>query len=70
MNISYCSQIKNRFHQFRETFDHNFDHIRNNNNTEWIIVDCDSNDGIREFMQDFIPEDRVYYYTTDRKSVV
>jgi len=69
MKISYCSQIKNRFHQFVKTFDHNFNHIQSHNNTEWIIVDCDSNDGIREFMQDFISIDRIYYYTTlDYKS--
>ena len=65
MLISYCSQRKNRFHQFYETFEHNLYQINKHENTEWIIVDCDSNDGIRDFMQKFIelnPISRVYYY--------
>jgi glycosyltransferase involved in cell wall biosynthesis len=67
MIISYCSQIKNRFHQFAETFEHNLEKIKKHENTEWIIVDCNSDDGVREFMQKFIESEnisRIHYYLT------
>jgi predicted glycosyltransferase involved in capsule biosynthesis len=66
MIISYCSQIKNRFHQLRETFSHNLEKIRINENVEWIIVDCGSSDGLSSFMNNFInsPDyfNRIHYY--------
>ena len=68
MIISYCSQIKNRFHQLRETFYHNLEKIRINENVEWIIVDCGSSDELSSFMNNFIksPEyfNRIHYYRT------
>lgn len=64
MVISYCSQIKNRFYQFKQTFHHNINHIKNNPNTEWIIVDCDSQDGLYEYMLKFGIMDRIHYYKT------
>jgi glycosyltransferase involved in cell wall biosynthesis len=64
MLISYCSQVKNRFYQFEQTFKHNLDHIINNLNTEWIIVDCDSNDGLYNHMRNLGIIDRVHYYRT------
>lgn len=68
MLISYCSQIKNRFYQFKQTFNHNLEIIKNNENTEWIIVDCDSSDDMSDFMKYFIKSskhiDRIQYYRT------
>ena len=54
MLISYCSQIKNRFYQFKQTFYHNLEIIKNNKNTEWIIVDCDSSDDMSDFMNSLL----------------
>jgi len=68
MLISYCSQIKNRFYQFKQTFNHNLEIIKNNENTEWIIVDCDSSDDMSDFMKYFIKSpkhiNRIHYYRT------
>jgi len=68
MLISYCSQIKNRFYQFNQTFYHNLEIIKNNENTEWIIVDCDSYDDMSDFMNYFIKSpkhiSRIHYYKT------
>jgi len=65
MKISFCSQIKNRFNQFSQTFAHNLDKINNHDNTEWLIVDCGSDDGLKEFMREFTAsrvEPRIKYY--------
>jgi predicted glycosyltransferase involved in capsule biosynthesis len=68
MLISYCSQIKNRFYQFKQTFEHNLDVVRINENTEWIIVDCESCDEMSDFMNYFIKSpkyfNRIHYYRT------
>ena len=67
MIISYCSQIKNRFHQFSQTFQHNLEKIQTHKNTEWVIVDCESDDGMQGFMKEFVDsgvEPRVRYYRT------
>jgi glycosyltransferase involved in cell wall biosynthesis len=44
------------------------DAIRTNENTEWVIVDCGSRDGVSEFMKEFINSpghcDRIHYYRT------
>jgi predicted glycosyltransferase involved in capsule biosynthesis len=64
MIISYCSQIKNRIHQLKQTIESNLQHIQNNKNTEWIIVDCDSNDGLYDYIKNFGPIERVRYYKT------
>jgi hypothetical protein len=69
MLISYCSQVKNRFYQFEKTFKHNLDHIINNLNTEWIIVDCDSKDDLYNYINKLGKIDRFHYYRTlDYKS--
>jgi glycosyltransferase involved in cell wall biosynthesis len=62
MIISYCSQVKNRLYQLKQTIQYNLDHIKNNKNTEWIIIDCHSNDGLYEFMRALGQIDRVHYY--------
>jgi glycosyltransferase involved in cell wall biosynthesis len=64
MIISYCSQVKNRFYQFQQTFSHNINHIKNNPDTEWIIVDCDSRDGLYQYMLKLGITDRVHYHRT------
>lgn len=64
MLISYCSQVKNRLYQLKRTIDLNLQHICNNRNTEWIIVDCDSNDGLYEYIKKFGPIERFHYYKT------
>jgi len=53
VSISLCSQVKNRIHQFSQTFKHNVSLIKSIDNIEWNIVDCNSNDGISEFMESF-----------------
>jgi glycosyltransferase involved in cell wall biosynthesis len=62
--ISYCSQVKNRFYQFQKTFKNNLEHLINNKDTEWVIVDCGSTDGLYEFLKDFGTADRLHYYKT------
>jgi predicted glycosyltransferase involved in capsule biosynthesis len=62
MLISYCSQVKNRFYQFQQTFKNNLEHLISNKDTEWIIVDCDSTDGLYEHIRALGPIDRFYYY--------
>lgn len=62
--ISYYSQVKNRFFQFKKTFRHNLGHISSHNETEWIIVDCGSNDGIYEYVSKIKLPERVKYYRT------
>lgn len=72
MTISYYSQVKNRLHQFKQTAKINLEHIKNNPETEWIIVDCNSKDGFYEYMYDLGSIDRVHYYKTlnyDRYSI-
>lgn len=64
MLISYCSQVKNRLHQFKQTFKTNFEHIKSNKNTEWIIVDCDSSDDLYNYIKNIGHMDRVHYYRT------
>lgn len=53
-SISICSQIKNRFYQFKETFYENLDTINRYPNTTWTIVDIASNDGIENFFNTFL----------------
>lgn len=51
MKISICTQIKNRLHQFEETFKKNIDEINKHENIEWVIVDVNSNDGLKNFIE-------------------
>lgn len=62
--ISYYSQIKNRLHQFKQTVEANLEHIQNNPNTEWVIVDCGSQDGLYEYMRNFVGISGLHYYRT------
>ena len=62
MIVSYYSQVKNRFYQFQQTFKSNLDHLISNDDIEWIIVDCDSTDGLYEYIRDLGPIDRFHYY--------
>lgn len=62
MKISFCTQIKNRFHQFEQVF---FDNLQNINmskyNIEWIIVDMNSDDGLNNFIKPYISQNISYY---------
>jgi len=64
MFISYCTQIKNRLPQFEQVFAHNLAHVLDNPDTEWVIVDCDSSDGLDAFIADEFPvfPAHVHYY--------
>jgi hypothetical protein len=64
MTISYCSQVKNRLYQFKQTVGLNLEHIAKNKNTEWVIVDCGSTDGLYNYMKKLGVMDRVHYYKT------
>jgi glycosyltransferase involved in cell wall biosynthesis len=64
MIISYCSQVKNRLYQFKKTVQSNLKHIQDNANTEWIIVDCNSSDGLYQYIRKIDLGQRVHYYRT------
>jgi len=64
MTISYCSQVKNRLYQFKQTVGLNLEHIAKNKNTEWVIVDCGSTDGLYNYMKKLGVMDRIHYYKT------
>jgi hypothetical protein len=53
-SIVICSQVKNRFYQFKETFYENLNTINRYPNVTWTIVDIGSNDGIEEFFAQFL----------------
>ncbi len=46
--ISFCTWIKNRFHQFSQVWELNLSHM--NPNDEWVIVDAGSNDGFESWV--------------------
>lgn len=48
--ISFCTWIKNRFHQFKEVLPINLERMRDD--CEWIIVDIDSDDEFSSFKTD------------------
>ena len=50
MKISFCTSICNRLHQLSQTFDHNVSLIQENPDTEWVILNFGSDDGLHEFM--------------------
>ena len=62
MKISICSQVKNRLHQFKQTFEHNFATVNRYSNVEWNIVDINSNDGLDNFLDTYISNDKIQYY--------
>ena len=53
-NITICTQIKNRFYQFEQTFNHNISIINKYDNVNWTIVDIQSNDGLENFFEQFL----------------
>ena len=64
-SISICSQVKNRFYQFKETFYENLDTINRYPNATWTIVDIGSNDGIEDFFAQFLSsysQNNINYY--------
>jgi hypothetical protein len=64
-SINICSQVKNRFYQFKETFYENLDTINRYANVTWTIVDMDSNDGMKNFFSQFLSsynQNNINYY--------
>jgi len=59
--IIICSQIKNRLHQFKQTFEHNIDVINKYNNVIWNIIDIHSIDGFKNFIKPYISTKINYY---------
>lgn len=49
--ISICTQIKNRLYQFKETFYRNYETINKYENVQWTIVDINSTDGLKNFIE-------------------
>jgi len=65
LKISICTQIKNRLYQFRKTFNKNINILKNKKNVEWIIVDCESSDGLDEYLSGYINRyNFIKYYRT------
>jgi hypothetical protein len=53
--ITICSQIKNRLHQFKDTFCENVETINKYDyDINWTIVDINSDDGLDSFLYDFL----------------
>lgn len=50
MKVSFCTTCCNRLHQFVQTLDKNYDLIKNNPNTEWVIVNYNSSDDTHKFI--------------------
>lgn len=50
MKISFCTAICNRLYQFSQTIDHNAKLISEDKDTEWIIFNFGSTDGLHDFM--------------------
>lgn len=69
MKISFCTTCCNRLHQFRQTFESNIEIISQNEETEWVIADLSSDDGLHEFMMARLPSlpPRVIYAVERRK---
>ena len=65
MKISICSQIKNRLYQFSKTFPKNIETLKNSRDIEWIIVDCESSDGLDQYLKEYLIQyDFLKYYRT------
>jgi hypothetical protein len=65
LEIGICTQIKNRLYQFKDTFYENIDTISKYDNINWTIVDIHSNDGIDNFLQNFLSSyqnNHIHYY--------
>jgi predicted glycosyltransferase involved in capsule biosynthesis len=62
MIISYCSQVKNRLYQLKKTIKSNLKHIEDNLNTEWVVMDYGSTDGLYQYMRMIDLGKRIHYY--------
>ena len=65
MKISICTQIKNRLHQFKNTFYKNIKIIEKHPNIEWVIVDVNSSDGLEHFIKSNLYEKIKFYQTIE-----
>jgi predicted glycosyltransferase involved in capsule biosynthesis len=65
--LSYCISIMNRLYQLKETLRENINN--SSENSEFIIVDFNSNDGIKEYIynnfQNELQSKKLKYYFTD-----
>lgn len=63
MKISFCTTCCNRLYQFSQTIDINYDIIKNNQDTEWVVVNYNSSDDTHNFMMQKLHtmSDRVVY---------
>ena len=50
MKISFCTTCSNRFYQLEKTIDNTYSFIKNNPDTEWVIVNYGSKDNLHNFM--------------------
>ena len=50
MKISFCTTCCNRLYQFSNTIDINYEVIKNNKDTEWVIVNYNSTDETHGFL--------------------
>ena len=66
--LSYCISIMNRLYQIKETLRVNIDN--STDNSEFIIVDYNSNDGLKEYIynnfKNEISNGKLKYYFTDK----
>ena len=53
--ISFCTTCSNRAYQFKETFEPNLEIVQAQSNTEWIILNYNSQDGLDDFMRERLP---------------
>jgi hypothetical protein len=63
MKISFCTTCSNRLYQFEQTIDDTYNVIKNNLDTEWVIVNYGSKDNLHQFMMSRLPymSNRVIY---------
>jgi predicted glycosyltransferase involved in capsule biosynthesis len=52
MKISFCTTCSNRLYQFEKTIDNTYNVVKNNPDTEWVIVNYGSKDNLHQFMLD------------------
>jgi hypothetical protein len=55
MKISFCTTCFNRLYQLRLTFEANLKVISENPSMEWVILNCNSKDGLHELMVEGVP---------------
>lgn len=68
--LSYCISIKNRLYQLEKTLMENIDN--SSNESEFILIDYDSNDGLKEFIYNHFSNEILsgklkYFYTNKVK---